>query len=768
MSRAAPTLYGRERELARLAHVLDGAEPDVRLIEICGDPWIGKTRLLEALGDLARDRGWTVASGVAGPLPVTLSFGVFADALDDLFAAYGDDLAQSIPAYHTWWMAGIFPALASGATRAALPRSPSEMHHAFRAIRTALDHLGEVNRLLLVIDDVQWADQASVELLNHLVRHPPAADVLLAVAYRPRQAPGEFQALLTEAAGMGGVARIDVPPLSDGDLSELLPDDLSLFQHHGLVEASGGNPGLGQALAALSDTPGEIADDEVRVTDLALRPLRDFCGLSPLGWKVAHAAAIMLESVDTRLLGEIAQIGESEISAGVDELVRNDVLRLDDTERTFSFRHPLLRAAAYESAGAAWRLGAHARAAAALMGREASAPEVAHHLRHSAVAGDEDSAQVLLEAARATLWRTPEEAVQWIGTARALRRTADDDAAQRALLATALTLSGDLKEGLALFESLPDTGQARPDAIGVAWHAQALRLLGRHGEAGDLVRDALRTVPLTGKRSRARLYAALGATAIESGRTRPELVGDAILDDAAEALDPALHVLCLSLLSFAEVAAGGMGQAEFRIRKAAKLVEDLPDEELLSQLDCLYWLGHAEILLDQDGLARDHLQRALDLAWRYRQLSLVPQTATLLATVLLRLGQVGAARLRADQAEHVARRIGSAFQADHAMRLKERIDRGDDEEIAAPAVLSVEEPSEEINAELGKLSIREREIAVLVSDGRTNQQIARLLGLSHKTVETYLARIFKKLELCSRAQLATMVGRSDSRRLASA
>ena len=55
---------------------------------------------------------------------------------------------------------------------------------------------------------------------------------------------------------------------------------------------------------------------------------------------------------------------------------------------------------------------------------------------------------------------------------------------------------------------------------------------------------------------------------------------------------------------------------------------------------------------------------------------------------------------------------------------------------------------------LGALSEREMGIAVLVSMGRTNQQIARALGLSHKTVETYLTRIFRKLDVCSRSQIA--------------
>jgi DNA-binding NarL/FixJ family response regulator len=75
------------------------------------------------------------------------------------------------------------------------------------------------------------------------------------------------------------------------------------------------------------------------------------------------------------------------------------------------------------------------------------------------------------------------------------------------------------------------------------------------------------------------------------------------------------------------------------------------------------------------------------------------------------------------------------------------------ERVAAPEPKPTEEP------EFAALSGREWQIAELVSRGHTNRQIARMLSLSHKTVETYLARIFTKLGVSSRAAVATLVGR---------
>jgi DNA-binding NarL/FixJ family response regulator len=66
--------------------------------------------------------------------------------------------------------------------------------------------------------------------------------------------------------------------------------------------------------------------------------------------------------------------------------------------------------------------------------------------------------------------------------------------------------------------------------------------------------------------------------------------------------------------------------------------------------------------------------------------------------------------------------------------------------------------SEDSRCPLATLSSREMEVAVLVSHGCTNQQIARSLGLSPKTIETYLGRIFRKLDARARSQVATAIG----------
>ncbi|MGV9904275.1 AAA family ATPase [Streptomyces sp. NPDC003388] len=797
-ARRPSALHGREQEVLLLERILDETESRPRAIDVSGDPWIGKTRLLSVLGDLARAQGWTVASGTARSPSEALPFGVFSDALYDVLAQHRANPVDGLPEQHASWLAGICPALAPYAREALMPRNPMEMNHAFHAVRALLDNLGAAGRLLLVIDDMHWADEASVRLFTHLLRHSTGSPVLLAVAHRPRQIDGELRTLLEEGAAAGQITRIHLSPLAGEDLATLLPAGLGPFRRRALQEESGGNPGLLRALATRQGAAGAPGGDAaLAAPETPVSVLREFHGLSELGWAAAHSAALVGEAIDIGLLETIAQMPEDRIRAGVDELVRHDILRVDDSERTFMFRNALLREAAYRTAGAAWRLGAHTRAVAVMRARNAPPRLIARHLQRCIAAGDSDSMRLLTEAARTVLWEQPETAALWLRTVRDLQP--DDEDAKHAelvlLLATALALCGRLTESLALFRGAPATG-TDGDAEAVLSHAYVLRLLGRLGDSGDLLRQALRTMAPR-QSTQARLRGALLATSLEAARTADPPDEPAPEPVAAVDGEPALRTLLLSLNALADLGHGATVRAGARVNEARELVDHVPDDLLAPRLDSLYWLGLAEQRLGEYERAVQHLERALHLASRFGQTCLVPQVATLLGSVLLRLGDLPGAALHAEHAQATARQIGSDVQLTNATRLAEEIARpapdlpapvqaaagaGDpDRPAPAPGAATADEipdtgadrtgepegsgpataPSSEANTHLDLLSKREREISGLVSDGRTNQQIARALGLSHKTVETYLARIFKKLDLCSRAQLATLVGRAD-------
>ncbi len=90
-----------------------------------------------------------------------------------------------------------------------------------------LESLASRKPLVLALDDLHWADEASLELLSHLVRRRPRAPVLIALAYRDREASELLTAVITDAAREGGIEQLRLRPLSDVDSFALLGGELT-------------------------------------------------------------------------------------------------------------------------------------------------------------------------------------------------------------------------------------------------------------------------------------------------------------------------------------------------------------------------------------------------------------------------------------------------------------------------------------------------------------------------------------------------------------
>ena len=168
-------LVGRAEEMSSLDRVL--AELDrgsSAAILLVGEPGIGKTRLLAELAARADARGQLVLSGSASELERDLPFSVFVDALDEYvrgiepnrLAALDDDVRAEL--------AHVFPALTALANEREVALQ-HERYRSHRAVRALLEQLASAQPLVLVLDDLHWADPASVELVGALLRRPPAA-----------------------------------------------------------------------------------------------------------------------------------------------------------------------------------------------------------------------------------------------------------------------------------------------------------------------------------------------------------------------------------------------------------------------------------------------------------------------------------------------------------------------------------------------------------------------------------------------------------------
>ena len=152
---------------------------------MAGEPGVGKTALIAEL--CARADGWQVLTGRGTEFEADVPFGIFADALDDAVAALGTERARRLSGDRLGELGAMLPSIAAPA-----PAFDGERHRLHYAARALLNGMADATPLLLVLDDVHWADPASLELIAHLTRRPPDA-TLLVLAYRkaPRALRGE-------------------------------------------------------------------------------------------------------------------------------------------------------------------------------------------------------------------------------------------------------------------------------------------------------------------------------------------------------------------------------------------------------------------------------------------------------------------------------------------------------------------------------------------------------------------------------------------------
>ena len=302
-----------------------------------------------------------------------------------------------------------------------------------------------------MLDDLHWADEASVELLLALLRRGPEAPVLFALAFRRGQAPVRLSATLaTRAARL-----ISLVPLADDEVGELLagvePRTAAAISRHG-----GGNPfylhqlrraGEEGRLDAVLDGGGDVAVAGMPVPAAVAASLaEEIASLHVDELVLLRAAAVAGEPFEPDLAAAIAELPPSVGLDALDALLALDLTRPTSVPRRFVFRHPLVRRAVYESAPAGWRLGAHARAAAALEARGAPSAERAHHVEQYAGQGDQDAIGLLLDAGAAAAERAPAAAARWFESALRLLPARDERQVDvRVALASSLRAMGELE-----------------------------------------------------------------------------------------------------------------------------------------------------------------------------------------------------------------------------------------------------------------------------------------------------------------------------------
>lgn len=393
----------RHRELA----LLDVAVTDARngrggVVLLEGPAGIGKSVLLDEARSRARGT-LTLLDARGGLLERDFGFGVVRQLLEA--QARGRKLTD--------------------AARAVLADSVSDAHGpaadpGFAALHglfwTVLDLAAE-RPLLLSVDDLQWADRASLRFLAYLARRVTDVPVLVLVTVRTGE--GDVDEDLLSAVREHPARSLVLDPLSREGVAELLagrvngaPDDAFVAACH---TATGGNPLLLRELAAALQAEGVEPDaaraDVVRVIGpravsrtVATRVAR----LTADERAVAAAVAVLGDGVAVADVARFAGIDTERVAAATGPLARSEILR---PEAPLAFVHPLVADAVALAVPAGERELQHRRAAAVLRDRGASGELIAAHLVRAPCDGEPWAVDVLRQAARTALGRgAPESA----------------------------------------------------------------------------------------------------------------------------------------------------------------------------------------------------------------------------------------------------------------------------------------------------------------------------------------------------------------------
>jgi predicted ATPase len=412
LSAATPMpLIGRELERGQLVAQLNRlSQGQGGLVFLSGIPGVGKSRLLEELSRDAAWRGQAVAWGsgreLAAPPPYTL----FREALSSLLTPLRwQQLHTLLDAY---WLDLAAPLL--GISEAAESELPNTDHNPLEALSRLLLALGQLRPLLLILDDVQWADAASLEALIYLSHRLRQQPVLVVLAFRSEEARAETAVWRTldtlDATGL--LLRLHLEPLSPEAATEFISQGLGLRQEAPLFsqrlysETAGVPLLLLESLRLLHDegllyrdergewhTPYDtgttnyaeitLGRHSPATTALLERRLRQL----PLpAQQTLQLAAIIGREVQFGWLLAASSLPQSETLAALSLLVQRQYLQ--ETPQAYRFSHDKIRESVYLEIPEAQRQAYHRTIAAVISGQKPSTRPNAAPGENSAVCAE--------------------------------------------------------------------------------------------------------------------------------------------------------------------------------------------------------------------------------------------------------------------------------------------------------------------------------------------------------------------------------------------
>ncbi len=380
-STASP-LFGRTDDLSRLVSAvgLSAAEPTGSAVLVSGDAGVGKTRLLTELARLAEAAGWRVAAGHCLDLgESSLPYLPFTEVFGRLG---GDDPALAVSLIErTPALARLMPGHRQLGRAPEPEQDRMDRAQLFETVQAALAQLSEITPLLLIVEDVHWADRSTREMLSFLFARPLPARLSIVASYRSddlhRRHPLRSTVGRVEPArrGQPHPARPARRRRRPRARAALRPGTMAERDVRDVVERAEGNAFFAEELVAAGRRNGRMLS-----TDLADLLLVRIDQLDESTRLVVRAASVAGRRVSHELLSRVVGLSEPELETALRGAVDGNVLVAVRPDG-YAFRHALLAEAVYGDLLPGERVRLHAAYAKALAAGNSggTAAELARH-----------------------------------------------------------------------------------------------------------------------------------------------------------------------------------------------------------------------------------------------------------------------------------------------------------------------------------------------------------------------------------------------------
>jgi DNA-binding SARP family transcriptional activator len=391
-------LVGRTRPRAVLDAAAQAAESGhATTAVLVGEAGIGKTRLARSTADGLVARGWramwthgTEDEGAPALWP---------------WMSIVRELGNVVP------LAPELEALVGSGSTGPGAEPAADRWRQTQRIGELLDAAAVGAPVVVVFDDLHWADAASQALLAELTARSAKSRLLILVTSRSAGSPG-LTATMARLARLG-VIRLELDGLTESDVRALAAGAGLEVDPRALRERTGGNPFLLQETLAFAAESGASPLDVVPASVADVLGAR-MARLGPRGEDLLMVASVSGSVIDPATIGQLAGLDPAEVDDGLDAALAADLLRADDGG-TIRFRHDLVRETAYGRLGAVRRLRLHARALALLTQAGRLNPTLlAAHARDAGPAHAADAVRWSMAAAtEATARHAPDSALHW-------------------------------------------------------------------------------------------------------------------------------------------------------------------------------------------------------------------------------------------------------------------------------------------------------------------------------------------------------------------